>query len=49
MLNKDKDIFISVVDYYIIIRLGKKEESSDKEIKKVNTAKALKAIKTVKI
>jgi hypothetical protein len=38
------------VNYYIIVKLVKKEESSDKEnIKKVNTAKALKAINAVKI
>jgi hypothetical protein len=49
IINKDKDIFTSVVDYYAIARLGKEEESSDKKIKKVNTAKALRAVKTVKM
>jgi hypothetical protein len=49
IINKDKDIFTSVVDYYAIARLGKEEKSSDKKIKKVNTAKALRAVKTVKM
>jgi hypothetical protein len=50
IVNKDQDIFTSVVDYYGIVSLGEKEESSDKkELKKVDTAKALKAVKTVKM
>jgi hypothetical protein len=50
IVNKDKDIFTSVVDYYVVVSLGKKKESSDKEeVKKVNTTKALKAVKTVKM
>jgi hypothetical protein len=32
-----------------IIRLGKEEESSNKEVKEINIAKALRAVKTVKI
>jgi hypothetical protein len=50
IVNKDKDIFISVVDYYVVVSLGKKKESSDKkEVKKVCTTKALKAVKTIKM
>jgi hypothetical protein len=50
IVNKDEDIFISVVNYYVVISLGEEEESSDKEkIKKVYIAKALKAVKTVKM
>jgi hypothetical protein len=50
IVNKDKDIFIFVVDYYVIVSLGKKKELSDKEeVKKVDTTKALKAVKTVKM
>jgi hypothetical protein len=50
IVNKDKDIFTSVVDYYAIVSLGEEEESSDKkEVKEVDTAKALKAVKTVKM
>jgi hypothetical protein len=38
------------VSRYTVARLVKAEESSNKEeIKKVNTAKALRAVKTVKI
>jgi hypothetical protein len=38
------------VNRYIVARLVKEEESSNKEeIKKVNTAKALSAVKTVKM
>ena len=37
------------MDHYAITKPNKEEESSDKEVKKVNTAKALRAIKTVKI
>jgi hypothetical protein len=50
IVNKDKDIFTSVVDYYVVVSLGKKKESSNKEeVKKVYTAKALKAVKTIKM
>jgi hypothetical protein len=41
---------MSVVNHYTVARVVKKKESSNKEeIKKVNTAKALRAVKTVKI
>jgi hypothetical protein len=50
IVNKDKDVFTSVVNHYIVVSLGKKKESSDKEeVKKVYTAKALKAVKTIKM
>jgi hypothetical protein len=50
IVNKDEDIFTSVINHYIVVSLGKKEESSDKkELKKVDTAKALKAAKTIKM
>jgi hypothetical protein len=41
---------ISVVDYYAVVSLGEKEESSDKEeVNKVDTAKALRAVEKVKM
>jgi PIN domain nuclease of toxin-antitoxin system len=50
IINKDENIFTSVVNRYTVARLVKEERLSDKEeIKKVDTAKALKAMKTVKI
>ena len=50
IVNKDKDIFITVINNYTIATIVKEKESSNKkEIKKVNIAKALRAIKTVKI
>ena len=50
IVNKNKDIFTSVVDYYVIVSPGKKEELSNKEkVKKIDTAKALRAVKTVKM
>ena len=50
IVNKNKNIFISVINHYVITRPGKEKElSNKKEVKKVNIAKALKAIKTVKI
>jgi hypothetical protein len=46
IVNKDEDILTSVINHY----LGKEEElSNKKEVKKVDTTKALKAVKTVKI
>jgi hypothetical protein len=29
IVNKDEDIFTSVVDHYVVVSLGKKKESSD--------------------
>jgi hypothetical protein len=50
IVNKDINIFISVINYYISVSLDKEKESSNKEkVKKVDTAKALKAVKTVKM
>jgi hypothetical protein len=50
IVNKNEDIFTSVVNHYTIVSPGKEEESSDKEeVKKVDTAKALKAVETVKM
>jgi hypothetical protein len=50
IVNKDKDIFTSVVDHYAIVSPGEKEESSDEEeVKRVDTAKALRAVETVKM
>ena len=50
IVDKNEDIFASIVNHYAITRLGKEEESSDKEeIEEIDTAEALRAIKTVKI
>ena len=49
IVDEDKDIFTSIVDHYTITRPGEKEESSDKEIKEINTAEALRAVETVKM
>ena len=37
------------MDHYVIARPGEEEVSSDKEVKKVNTAEALRAVETVKM
>jgi len=49
IIKENKDIFISIVNNYTITRPGEEEESSDKEIKEIDTAKALRAIETVKM
>jgi hypothetical protein len=50
IVNKDEDIFISVINHYTITRPGKEEESSnEEEVKEVDTAKALRAVEIVKI
>ena len=49
IVDKDEDIFISIVDHYAITRPGEEEESSDEEVEEVDTAEALRAIETVKI
>jgi hypothetical protein len=50
IVDKDEDIFISVINYYAVPRLGKEEESSDEEkVKEVDTAKALGAVEIVNI
>ena len=49
IIKENKDIFTSIVNNYTIARLGEEEESSDKEIKEIDTAEALRAIETVKM
>jgi hypothetical protein len=52
IVNKDEDIFISVINHYTITRPGEEEESSDKEeeeVKEIDTAEALRAVETIKI
>ena len=49
ILDKDDDIFVSVLDYYSIDTVGEELESSDEEVEEVDTAKALRCIKTVKL
>ena len=49
IVDEDEDIFISVVDHYAITRPGEEEESSDEEVKEVDTAEALRAVETVKM
>jgi hypothetical protein len=49
IVNKNKNIFIFVINYYTIVSLGKKKESSNKkEVKKIDIAKALKTKKNSK-
>jgi hypothetical protein len=50
IVGKDEDIFTSVVNHYAVATLGEEEESSDEEeeVKEVDTAKALRAVETVK-
>jgi hypothetical protein len=49
-IDKNENIFTSVVNRYTVARLVKEEKSSDKEeIKKVDTAEALRAVETMKI
>ena len=49
IVEEDEDIFTSVVDHYAIARPSEEEESSDKDVKKVDTAEALRAVETVKM
>ena len=50
IFDKDEDIFISVVNHYVIARPGKEEESSDEEeVREVDTAEALRAVETVRM
>jgi hypothetical protein len=50
IVDEDEDIFISVVNHYAVARPGEEEESSDEEeVKEVDTAKALRAVETVKM
>jgi hypothetical protein len=44
IVDKDEDIFTPVVDHYAVVNPGNEKKSSDEEeVKKVNTAKALRA------
>ena len=50
IINKDEDIFTSVVNRYTVARLVEGEELSDEEeINEVDTAEALRTVETVKI
>jgi hypothetical protein len=50
IVDEDEDIFISVVNHYAVVRPREEEESSDEEeVKEVDTAKALRAVETVKM
>ena len=50
IIDKDEDIFSSVVNHYAITRPGEEEESSDEEeIKEEDITKALRAIETVRM
>jgi hypothetical protein len=50
IINKDKDIFISIIDCYSINKLGKESESSnEEEIKEIDTAEALQYIEMLKL
>ena len=49
IVDNNEDIFASVVNHYAITRPGEEEESSDKDVKKVDTAEALRAVETVKM
>ena len=40
IVDEDEDIFISVVDHYAVVSPGEEEESSDEEVKEVDTAEA---------
>ena len=49
VINKDSNIFISIVDYYSIDKPGEESESSDKGVEEVDIAEALRYIKTVRL
>lgn len=51
IVDKDKDIFTSVVNHYTIARPGEEEESSEEEeeVKKIDTAETSRAIEIVKM
>ena len=40
IVEEDEDIFTSVVDHYAVVSPGEEEESSDEEVKEVDTAEA---------
>jgi hypothetical protein len=50
IINKEDNIFISVIDHYAIARPDEEEQSSDEEeVKEIDIIKALRAVETVKI
>jgi hypothetical protein len=50
VLDKDKDIFTSVVEHYSVDQTGEQSESSDgEEVKEVDTVEALRYVKQLKI
>jgi hypothetical protein len=50
VLDKDKDIFTSIVEHYSIDKPGEESESSDKEkVEEVSTAEALRYIEQLKL
>jgi hypothetical protein len=49
VVDKDKDIFISVVDHYSVNKPGEESESSEEEVEEVDIAKALRCVKLVKL
>ena len=51
IVDKDEDIFTSVVSHYAAARPGEEGESSDEEeeIEEVDTAEALRAVETVRM
>jgi formiminotetrahydrofolate cyclodeaminase len=51
IINKDKDIFASVVEHYSIDKSGEESKSSDKEkeLKEIATAEALRCINILKL
>ena len=50
IVNKDNDIFITVVEYYSIDKLGKKDKlSNKKEVKQIDKTTALRAIETMRL
>ena len=51
IIDKDEDIFASIVEHYSIDKLGEESESSDKEeeVKEIATAKALRCVEILKL
>ena len=51
IIDEDKDIFASVVEYYSIDKSGEESESSDEEeeVKEIATVEALRYIEILKL